>query len=507
MAPILLITDGSSRELGAVVTAAAGRRRVLIASRASALDAARAHAHSVAVLHVGPAPDVAWSLLARLKAAEHPSIAQLPVVMVGPPGELMRIRAMIEGAVGYLAEPVEPDQLAEQIDAVLASGLAEPVLRKAAQRAALQELAALEQRGHLHGTGAGSFSPDAGKHDSRSAGTADAPPAAEAPTVLPDEALDKLSAMQRAVILALSTGASDAEAARSLDLSATRISGHLRAIARRVKLPPEDLARLAREGRLLGPIQASHLRLSSELEQAMENNELVLDYQPIMSLTGERVARAEALLRWRHPRRGLLPPKEFIPHVEAGEVMWSITRWVLEQACAQLRAWKDELRRDDLQLAINIPAGQAGRVRLRRLVADVVGQLGIEPGRLILDIPASSLVGTGTRAVTFKALRALGVRIAADDFASSSPASLKTFAVDTVKIDSGFVAGLGRTSVDTAIINAAIGLADSLGLESHAKGVETQDQLDLLTSLGCRFAQGFRIAPPMPATRLASLLA
>ena len=255
--------------------------------------------------------------------------------------------------------------------------------------------------------------------------------------------------------------------------------------------------------------RAAHLfALESDLRLAVERNELVLHYQPKIDLASASMRGLEALIRWQHPERGLLPPGEFIPMAEDSGLIVPLGRWVLQAACRQLRAWRD-VGFDVPRCAVNLSARQFGN---ESLLDDVVASLsgaGLEAGLLEVEITESVLMSDPERANhILQRLHALGVHISIDDFGTgySSLAYLKRFPAQTLKIDRSFVSGLPDDRDDATITQAVIALSHSLGLQVVAEGVETKEQLEFLQRHGCDQAQGYLIGRPMPAAQLAQRL-
>ena len=246
------------------------------------------------------------------------------------------------------------------------------------------------------------------------------------------------------------------------------------------------------------------LELETDLRLALSRNELRLHYQPILSLDrGGKLAGWEALVRWQHPTRGLVLPGPFIPLAEETGLIVDIGRWVLEEACRQLRAWHELSQDRALTMSVNVSARQFQHAGL---VADVEGALeasGVDPRCLKLEITESAIMRDAQGSVaTLRALKALGVELAIDDFGTgySSLAYLKRFPVDTLKIDRSFVDGLGRDPHDAAIVRSVVALAQTLELSVTAEGIETAAQQAELTMLGCNFGQGYLLGRPADAT-------
>ncbi|MBR1228524.1 MULTISPECIES: bifunctional diguanylate cyclase/phosphodiesterase [unclassified Bradyrhizobium] len=243
--------------------------------------------------------------------------------------------------------------------------------------------------------------------------------------------------------------------------------------------------------------------LEHDLKSAVANGELYLEYQPQRHAGGEIIG-FEALVRWMHPQRGIVPPAEFIPIAEETDLIVEIGEWVLREACREAACWKAPL-----QVAVNVSAIQFRRGNLQQLVGDVLRETGISPARLELEITEGVLIENVARAtLMLKGLKRLGVSIALDDFGTgySSLSYLQSFPLDRIKIDRSFIASLGRTDRSLAIVRAVIGLAHGLGLPVLAEGVETNDQLRTLISEGCDEMQGYLIGRPRRIEVYANLL-
>jgi diguanylate cyclase (GGDEF)-like protein len=243
-------------------------------------------------------------------------------------------------------------------------------------------------------------------------------------------------------------------------------------------------------------------RLDSETElaQAIERQQFLLHYQPVVSLAHGRVTGVEALVRWQHPRRGVVSPAEFVPLAEETGAIVPLGRWVLEEACRQAVAWDAE-GVPPLQLHVNLSAVQFQRDDLVETVAAVLDATGMAAERLTLEITESVVmqdVGAGIWAMT--KLHQLGVRLALDDFGQgySSLSYLKQFPLDIIKIDRSFVDGLVASNEDQAIVRSVVMLAREMHMTVTAEGVETAEQLDAVRRLGCDEAQGYFLSAPLP---------
>ena len=247
-----------------------------------------------------------------------------------------------------------------------------------------------------------------------------------------------------------------------------------------------------------------------ELRRAIEHGELELDYQPVVEAQGGRLYGFEALVRWRHPTRGLLAPGTFMELAEETGLVLPLGEWVLERACRTAREWADRHPTRPIVMAVNLSSRQFQDPDLCARVAAVLTAVGLTPSSLVLEITETVVMGDTDRTLsTLRALKRLGVRLAIDDFGTgySSLSYLKRFPVDVVKIDKSFVDGLGDSPVDREIVLAVIRLASAVGMQTVAEGVETVAQLDELRSLGCTMVQGFLLARPLPGSELDSALA
>ncbi|MHB8234429.1 MAG: putative bifunctional diguanylate cyclase/phosphodiesterase, partial [Solirubrobacteraceae bacterium] len=249
------------------------------------------------------------------------------------------------------------------------------------------------------------------------------------------------------------------------------------------------------------------MRLEVDLADAWQNDEFFLVYQPMLDLESERVVGVEALLRWRHPRSGVVAPDLFIPLAEENGLIVPIGRWVLDQACAQAAAWR--AKGHMLTIAVNVSARQLERPEFVEEVQTALRDSGLAPSDLTLEITETVLMRKPeTTAALLGELKTLGVRIAVDDFGTgySSLAYLRQFPVDSLKIDRTFITGLARSSEAHALTHTLIQLGKALGLQTLAEGVEEQSQVRELQLEGCDLAQGFLFARPLGPEALEGFL-
>jgi len=240
-----------------------------------------------------------------------------------------------------------------------------------------------------------------------------------------------------------------------------------------------------------------HLRTGNELHRALERAELRMHYQPIVSLETGRISGFEALLRWQHPKRGLVGPDEFVGLAEETGLVVPIGSWALEESCRQAEYWHSH--GSDVTISVNLSPRQLAEPGLPADVARALQATRVQPGLVWLEITETALMRDAESAVrALGALRSLGVHLAVDDFGTgySSMTYLKRFPVEALKIDRTFVDGLGREPEDSAICTAVVSLAHALGLRAIAEGVETPEQLAELRTLGCELAQGYLFGRP-----------
>lgn len=242
------------------------------------------------------------------------------------------------------------------------------------------------------------------------------------------------------------------------------------------------------------------LALEGDLRHAIRDGQLALHYQPKVDIGSGRVRSAEALLRWHHPTRGLVPPDVFIPIAEETGLILPIGEWVLRKACSQMRAWLDS-GMPPLRVSVNLSAKQFRQDNLAEVVRSALEDVRLQPGYLELELTESSVMHDVEKsAATLQLLSTMGVHISIDDFGTgySSLSYLWRLPLDKLKIDRSFVRELMSNPDDVAIVRAIISLAHSLRLGVVAEGVETREQLEFLRELGCDQYQGFYCSPAVP---------
>jgi len=251
------------------------------------------------------------------------------------------------------------------------------------------------------------------------------------------------------------------------------------------------------------------LRRENDLRRAIERDELLLVYQPIVSATDGTLEGVEALLRWQHPRRGLLLPDNFLPLAEETGLIVPIGAWVLTHACQALQRWRHRTGAETLRLSVNMSAVELARPDFVVSVAATLHDTGTAAAQVCLEVTENVLVQEGPEVIrTLDELKELGVGLAIDDFGTGycSLTYLKRVPADTVKVDRTFVAGLGSDQQDTAIVTAVVRLAHSLGMAVVAEGVETPTQLERIRELGCDLVQGYHLFRPLEGADFAALV-
>ena len=255
---------------------------------------------------------------------------------------------------------------------------------------------------------------------------------------------------------------------------------------------------------------SERLSVENDLRRAIAHGQLRLYYQPIVHLETGAVAGFEALVRWEHPERGLLPPSEFIPSAEQTGLIVPLGRHVLSEACMQAATWKDtHAVGEKLRVSVNVSAKQLGQPGWADEVAQILAESGLAPRQLVLEITESVLMDDAdATAVRLEELRRLGVRIAIDDFGTgySSLGYLRRLPVDILKIDKSFIDGVAEGPHESALARAVVKLASTLRLEAVAEGISSRRQLLQLRRLRCPYGQGFFFSRPQPAAAIPGLL-
>jgi predicted signal transduction protein with EAL and GGDEF domain len=252
-------------------------------------------------------------------------------------------------------------------------------------------------------------------------------------------------------------------------------------------------------------VALERMELRGALRDALKNRQLGLHYQPIVDVKAGTVTGCEALMRWRHPHLGMVPPKTFIPIAEKSGLMLTMGDWALQQACKDAAGWRSNIR-----VAVNLSVSQFDQSDLAARVQHALDVSGLDAGRLEIEITESALIKSEARArATLGQLRAMGVRLVLDDFGTgfASLNFLRTFAFDRIKIDQSFISEMVDRRDSMAIVGAVTGLARSLGMGPVAEGVEVSDQLEGVTTVGCEEMQGFYFCHPVPSVEVEDAVA
>jgi len=245
-------------------------------------------------------------------------------------------------------------------------------------------------------------------------------------------------------------------------------------------------------------------QMELDLHEALSGGQLSLMFQPLFNLAESRVSAFEALLRWSHPKRGMISPVDFIPLAEDTGLIVPIGEWVIREACRTARHWPDHVR-----IAVNISPVQFRNPGLNTVIMQALAETGLPPQRLELEITESLFIDNpATTLASLHSLRALGVRVALDDFGTgySSLSYLRAFPFDKIKIDRSFIMDLLSSDGATAIIKSITTLAEALGMETTAEGVEHASQLDILREQGCNQIQGFYFSKPVSKAEVGGML-
>jgi predicted signal transduction protein with EAL and GGDEF domain len=242
-----------------------------------------------------------------------------------------------------------------------------------------------------------------------------------------------------------------------------------------------------------------------DLREAIEKEELELHYQPIIDLQRNAITGFEALARWRHPVKGMIPPAVFIPVAEDSGLILPLGTWALTEACRQAAQWPDHLK-----VAVNLSPVQISTPHLPELVESILTDTGLAPHRLELEITERIFMEDGEETLSIlHRLKSLGVRISMDDFGTgySSLSYLRSFPYDNIKVDRTFVSRLNEGTEHVVIVQAVVSIARALGMTTTAEGIETLDQQEFLAALGCDEAQGYLFSAPVPIAEVPNLIA
>lgn len=236
----------------------------------------------------------------------------------------------------------------------------------------------------------------------------------------------------------------------------------------------------------------------ARLRTALDRDEMVLHYQPLVDLEDGSLVGAEALIRWQDPQRGLVPPSDFLPLAERAGLMVPLSEWVLDQACRQAAGWRREGL--DLYVSVNMPPPMWRPTAMRHLMG-TLESFGLTPDRLMVELTESAVAADGHIEPVLAELHHRGLRLAIDDFGTghSSLSRLSQLSVTTLKIDRSFITGLPSDHGAAILVTAIVQLALNLGLQPLAEGVETEEQRAFLLNHGCPWGQGFLFSPAVPA--------
>jgi len=248
------------------------------------------------------------------------------------------------------------------------------------------------------------------------------------------------------------------------------------------------------------------LLLESGLRKALDNNELVVFYQPLIDLETNKLLGMEALLRWKHPEKGMISPGDFIPLAEETGLIEPIGEWVLRAACTQNKEWQDA-GYPPVKVSVNMSARQFNKKNITELIGDILQETGLNPEYLGIEITESVIMQDVKSTIAkLKKMHKMGITLSIDDFGTgySSLSYLKLFPIDNLKIDQSFVFNITSDSTDAAIAASVILLAHSMNLKVVAEGVETKEQLEVLRQQGCDYVQGFLFSRPLPSEEFAT---
>jgi diguanylate cyclase (GGDEF)-like protein len=247
-----------------------------------------------------------------------------------------------------------------------------------------------------------------------------------------------------------------------------------------------------------------HIRLEAALRKGIQNNELILHYQPQLDLKDGKIKRVEALIRWESPELGLVSPGAFIPLAEETGLIMPIGEWALHEACRTAKQWIDQ-GYEPISVAVNVSPKQFRYQDIASIAKDALTKTGLPPEYLEVEITETAVMDNVENAIEkLKSLREMGIHISVDDFGTgyTSISYLKQYPINTLKIDQAFIKGIPRNQHDVGITTAVIALGHNLGLEIVAEGVETIEQMQFLSEHGCDFIQGYYISRPLPANKI-----
>jgi len=254
----------------------------------------------------------------------------------------------------------------------------------------------------------------------------------------------------------------------------------------------------------------ARLQLETDLRHAVQREEFVAHYQPVISLETGEIAGFEALIRWKHPERGLVPPNDFIPLAEETGMILPMGQWILAEACKQVAGWQQAFpRAEPLSIGVNLSVKQFAQPDLREHIADIVRTTGVLPNTLKLEITESVIAGNPDHAITvLDGLKTIGIEIYMDDFGTgySSLSYLTHLPIDCIKIDRSFVSQMEIKDRHFQLVRTILTLARTVNLRAVAEGVESTPQLLALRKLGCEFGQGYLFSRPLPSTEIEALL-
>ena len=297
-------------------------------------------------------------------------------------------------------------------------------------------------------------------------------------------------------------------AIRTLESLADLVSSQLE--LRRLRKTFTENRKAFRRARLAAGNNAQDWPTDADLHHALEQKQFVLFYQPEVELATRRIVGLEALIRWAHPERGLIPPMDFIPQAEESGLILPIGDWGLAEACNQIQKWCNENPlHATLRVGVNLSARQFSREGLADHVEGLLVQAGISSRQLGLEMTESSIIpNLRTAMMVLGSLRRLGVSLLMDDFGTgySSLNNLHSFPFDVLKVDRSFVSRMTEGDQPLQIVRTIIELARVMGMDVMAEGIETHEQYRLLREMGCRYGQGFFLARPMPAEAVTQLL-